>query len=70
MTTVCITFILNNATLGFGLSMPVSTISGVIAMLLITATVIKKSAGKGESELPGNDLPGDEQDSKPATETA
>ncbi|GAM77127.1 carbon starvation protein A [Vibrio ishigakensis] len=65
MTTVCITFILNNATLGFGLSMPVSTISGVIAMLLITATVIKKSAGKGESELPG-----DEQDSKPATETA
>jgi carbon starvation protein CstA len=50
MTTVCITFILNNATLGFGLDMQISTTVGVIAMLAITALVIKISAGKGDSD--------------------
>ncbi len=49
MTTVCITFILNNSTLGFGLPMQLSTIIGVIATLSITAYVIKISKGKGDT---------------------
>lgn len=51
MTTVCITFILNSSTLGFGLPMQLSTIIGVIAMLIITAYVIKISKGKGDPEF-------------------
>ncbi|TEW56179.1 carbon starvation protein A [Psychromonas sp. RZ22] len=43
MTTVVITFILNNATLGFGLAMHTSTIIGVLAMVTITVYVIHKS---------------------------
>ena len=46
MTTVVITFILNNSTLGFGLDIDVSTIVGVLAMLMITTYVIKRSKGK------------------------
>jgi len=46
MTTVCITFILNNSTLGFGLAMNAATVIGIFAMLLITAYVIKRSKGK------------------------
>lgn len=51
MTTVCITFILNNSTLGFGLPMQTSTIIGVVAMLFITGYVIKISKGKGDPEF-------------------
>ncbi|MCV5332717.1 carbon starvation protein A, partial [Escherichia coli] len=36
MTTVCVTFILNNSSLGFGLPMQVSTIAGVIFSLVVT----------------------------------
>lgn len=51
MTTVCITFILNSSTLGFGLPMQVSTAIGFVAMLFITAYVIKISKGKGDPAL-------------------
>ncbi|UJF16888.1 carbon starvation protein A [Vibrio sp. SS-MA-C1-2] len=51
MTTVVITFILNNSTLGFGLDMRISTIVGLISMLLITGYVIKTTKGKGEADL-------------------
>ncbi|RJX70432.1 carbon starvation protein A [Vibrio sinensis] len=57
MTTVCITFILNNSSLGFGLPMQVSTIVGLVATLLITAYVIKKSKGKGDIDLADEDKP-------------
>ncbi len=46
MTTVCITFILNSSTLGFGLSMTVSTVTGILAMLMITSYVIKRANGE------------------------
>jgi len=46
MTTVVITFILNSSTLGFGLGIDLATTLGVIAMLMITTYVIKKSKGK------------------------
>jgi carbon starvation protein CstA len=51
MTTVVITFILNNSTLGFGLPMVLSTILGVSGALAITTYVIKKSKGKGDIDL-------------------
>ncbi|EGU43548.1 putative carbon starvation protein A [Vibrio ichthyoenteri ATCC 700023] len=51
MTAVCVTFILNNSTLGFGLPMQVSTISGVIFALAAMAYVIKISKGKGDTDL-------------------
>ncbi|ARC91388.1 carbon starvation protein A [Vibrio coralliilyticus] len=64
MTTVVVTFILNNSTLGFGLPMNVSTIAGILFSLATTAYVIKKSKGKGETDLADEDKP------KVATETA
>ncbi len=51
MTAVCITFILNNNTLGFGMGMQISTIIGIVASLLITGYVIKISKGKGDPEI-------------------
>lgn len=51
MTAVCITFILNNSTLGFGMPMQISTIIGLVATLAITVYVIKISKGKGETDL-------------------
>ncbi|KGY12389.1 carbon starvation protein CstA [Vibrio tubiashii] len=63
MTTVCATFILNNSTLGFGLPIEVSTVSGILFALAITAYVIKTSKGKGETEL------ADEEKPTTATET-
>lgn len=51
MTAVCITFILNNHTLGFGMGMQISTIIGIVASLLITGYVIKISKGKGDPEF-------------------
>jgi carbon starvation protein CstA len=46
MTTVVITFILNNSTLGFGLAMDISTAVGILLALMITVYVIKGSKGK------------------------
>ncbi|MFG0888995.1 carbon starvation protein A [Vibrio sp. CJQ_6] len=57
MTTVCITFILNNSTLGFGLPMQISTIVGIVATLAITLYVMKISKGKGETDLADEDRP-------------
>ncbi|KLV04925.1 carbon starvation protein CstA [Photobacterium aquae] len=51
MTTVCITFILNNSQLGFGLPMTLSTAVGLISAFGITALIIKRSKGKGETDL-------------------
>ncbi|WP_394128563.1 carbon starvation protein A [Vibrio hepatarius] len=64
MTTVCATFILNNSTLGFGLPIQVSTISGLLFTLAVTAYVIKRSKGKGETDL------ADEEKPQAVTETA
>ncbi len=50
MTTVCITFILNDAKQGFGLPMQLSTVVGILVSLAVTFYVIKTSKGKGESE--------------------
>lgn len=52
MTTVCISFILNSSTLGFGLPMQISTIAGVLASLGALAYVAKVSKGKGKPILP------------------
>ena len=57
MTTVCVTFILNNSTLGFGLPMQISTIVGIVFSLAVTAYVIKISKGKGETELADDEKP-------------
>lgn len=51
MTTVCVTFILNNETLGFGLPMNISTGAGIAFALVVTAYVINVSKGKGEDDL-------------------
>ena len=48
MTSVCITFILNNSQLGFGLPMTLSTITGVVSAFVIAGLIIVKSKGKGE----------------------
>lgn len=64
MTTVCVTFILNNSTLGFGLPMQVSTIAGILFTLVATIYVIKSSKGKGDTEL------ADEEKPQAITETA
>jgi len=52
MTTVVITFILSSTTLGFGLNINIATTLGVIAMLMITTYVIKKSKGKHIEDEP------------------
>ncbi|MCE9788660.1 carbon starvation protein A [Shewanella chilikensis] len=48
MTTVVISFLLNSSTLGAGLPMTVSTISGIVLTLLVTALVIIKTKGRNE----------------------
>ncbi|MFL7008997.1 carbon starvation CstA family protein [Enterovibrio norvegicus] len=57
MTTVCVTFILNSSTLGFGLPMNVSTIAGILSALTATGYVIKTSKGEGEDALPDDERP-------------
>lgn len=64
MTTVVVTFILNNSTLGFGLPMVVSSIAGCLFTLTVTYTVITRSKGKGEDDL------ADDKQAKPVTKTA
>lgn len=66
MTAVCITFILNNSTLGFGLPMQISTIIGLVATLAITVYVIKISKDKGETDLAEQDQ---QQNTPSVTET-
>ncbi|MBR9857189.1 MAG: carbon starvation protein A [Gammaproteobacteria bacterium] len=46
MTTVVISFLLNSATLGAGLPMTLSTVTGIVLTLAITALVISKTKGK------------------------
>ncbi|MGI2853552.1 carbon starvation CstA family protein [Shewanella algae] len=48
MTTVVISFLLNSSTLGAGLPMTVSTISGIVVTLLVTTLVIIKTKGRNE----------------------
>ncbi|KAE8175586.1 carbon starvation CstA family protein [Photobacterium carnosum] len=55
MTTVCISFILNNDQLGFGLPMTVSTVVALIATGFITVMIIKKSQGKGVIDIDADD---------------
>ncbi|MGF1697611.1 carbon starvation protein A [Vibrio lamellibrachiae] len=57
MTSVVVTFILNNSTLGFGLAMPVSTVTGVLFALAVAAYVIKISKGKGDTDLADEEKP-------------
>jgi carbon starvation protein CstA len=57
MTAVCITYIFNNSTLGFGLGMQTSTMIGVVGALSIATYVIKISKGKGETELRDEEQP-------------
>ncbi|WP_428771218.1 carbon starvation CstA family protein [Vibrio sp.] len=64
MTTVIATFILNNATLGFGLDMTLSTVIGVVFATTVAGYVIKTSKGKGERDL------ADEEQPSAVTETA
>lgn len=66
MTAVCITFILNNSTLGFDLPMQISTIIGLVATLAITVYVIKISKDKGETDLAEQDQ---QQNTPSVTET-
>ncbi|MCL4164528.1 UNVERIFIED_CONTAM: hypothetical protein GTU68_007782 [Idotea baltica] len=66
MTSVCITFILNNSQLGFGLPMQLSTIIGVVSAFGIAAYVIKISKGKGDIDLADEE----EKEAKGVTKTA
>lgn len=50
MTSVCVTFILNNASLGFGLPMNISTFIGVSFALIISICMIKTMKGKGDED--------------------
>ena len=56
MTTVCISFILNNDQLGFGLPMTVSTVVAMIATGFITVMNIKKTQGKGVKDIDADDI--------------
>lgn len=49
MTAVCITFILNNSTLGFGMPMQISTLSGSGLALVAMVIVMVKSKAKAKS---------------------
>jgi len=57
MTTVCVSFIMSSAKLGFGLPISLSTVIGVASALAITVYVIKTSKGKGETELADEETP-------------
>ena len=67
MTSVCITFILNNSQLGFGLPMQLSTIIGVVSAFGVAAYVIKISKGKGDIDLADEQ---EEKEAKGVTKTA
>ncbi|MDW6003136.1 carbon starvation CstA family protein [Vibrio mangrovi] len=51
MTTVCVSFILNSSTLGFGLPMQLSTILGFVAAMTMLAYVIKAAKGNKGIDL-------------------
>ncbi|WP_375751228.1 carbon starvation protein A [Vibrio sp. HN007] len=63
MTTVCVSFIMSSAKLGFGLPIATATIIGVVAAAGICAYVIKTSKGKGETDLADEEKP----EAKPET---
>lgn len=70
MTAVCATFILNNSSLGFGLPMQISTISGVIFALAAMVYVIKISKGKGDKDLANEDRTTTQTSEEAETKTA
>ncbi|MGP7735328.1 carbon starvation CstA family protein [Oceanimonas smirnovii] len=51
MTTVVISFLLNSATLGAGLPMTLSTVTGIVLTLVITALIITRIKGRNEHLL-------------------
>ncbi len=51
MTTVCVSFILNSSTLGFGLPMQISTILGFLASIAMLAYVLKITKGHDKTAL-------------------
>ncbi|AEY02904.1 carbon starvation protein CstA [Oceanimonas sp. GK1] len=51
MTTVVISFLLNSATLGAGLPMALSTVTGMVLTLVITALLITRIKGRNENML-------------------
>lgn len=51
MTTVVISFLLNSATLGAGLPMALSTVTGLVLTLVITALLITRIKGRNENML-------------------
>ncbi|WP_217514135.1 carbon starvation CstA family protein [Vibrio metschnikovii] len=51
MTTVCVTFILSNSALGFGLAMTLSAIIGISTSLIAMVYVMRISKGKGDIDL-------------------
>ncbi|MDP5292074.1 carbon starvation protein A [Oceanimonas sp. CHS3-5] len=51
MTTVVISFLLNSATLGAGLPMTLSTITGIVLTLVITALIVTRIKGRNEHLL-------------------
>jgi carbon starvation protein CstA len=57
MTTVCISFIMSSAKLGFGLPITISTVIGVVSALGAAAYVITVSKGKGETDLADEEEP-------------
>ncbi|WED26143.1 carbon starvation protein A [Vibrio sp. DW001] len=57
MTTVCISFIMSSAKLGFGLPITISTVIGVVSAIGAAAYVITVSKGKGETDLADEDEP-------------
>ncbi|GLS82932.1 carbon starvation CstA family protein [Paraferrimonas haliotis] len=56
MTTVVITFILNSATLGFGLPMTIATAAGIVLMLVITFLVLNTRRGEGKDSVEYSEL--------------
>ncbi|SJN53843.1 Carbon starvation protein A [Vibrio ruber DSM 16370] len=61
MTTVCVSFILNSSTLGFGLPMQISTILGFLAAIAMLAYVLKVTKGHDNEALSKVNKASDEQ---------
>ncbi|KUJ00475.1 carbon starvation CstA family protein [Vibrio sp. MEBiC08052] len=61
MTTVCVSFILNSSTLGFGLPMQISTILGFLVSIAMLAYVLKVTKGHDNAALSNAKKVSDEQ---------
>ena len=57
MTTVCVSFIMSSAKLGFGLPIGIATVIGVLTAAAATVYVIKVSKNKGETDLADEEKP-------------